>query len=92
MGYENPEHKYRLGDKSLESSPVGSEMGILADSKLNLSEQRTKEKHQRWSKELGKSCSPGFHWTLEQTPQSSSHGTKLLECKEHLDSALRHMV
>jgi len=29
---------------------------------------------------------------MEQAPQGSGHGPKLLESKEHLDRALRHMV
>jgi len=35
---------------------------------------------------LGKGSSPEAGWALEQAPQCSDHGPKLLELKEHLGS------
>ena len=40
----------------------------------------------------GKGSSPGGGWALEQAPQGSGHGPKLLEFKKHLDNALSHTV
>ena len=39
----------------------------------------------------GKGSSPGGGWALEQAPQGSGHGPKLLEFKKHSDNALRNM-
>lgn len=36
--------------------------------------------------------SPEGCWALEQAPQDSCHGLKLLEFKKHLNSSLRHRV
>ena len=40
----------------------------------------------------GKGSSPGGGWALEQAPQGSGHGPKLLEFKKRLDNALSHTV
>ena len=41
---------------------------------------------------LGTGSTPEGGWALEQAPQGSGHGPKLLEFKESLDNALRHEV
>ena len=40
----------------------------------------------------GKDTSPEGSQALEQAPQGSGHGPKLLELKKHLDHTLSHMV
>ena len=40
----------------------------------------------------GKGSSPGGGWALEQAPQGSGHGPKLLEFMKRLDNALSHTV
>ena len=40
MGQGNPEHKYRLGDQWVESSPVEKDLGVLVDKKVNMTWQR----------------------------------------------------
>ena len=37
---------------------------------------------------LGKGSSPAGGWALEQAPQGSGYGTKLLVFKKHLNNAL----
>ena len=39
LGQNNPGYTCSLGDERLESSPTDRELGALADSKLNLSQQ-----------------------------------------------------
>lgn len=39
LGRGNPGYPYRLGDKRLESSPTERDLGVLANSKLNTSQQ-----------------------------------------------------
>ena len=41
---------------------------------------------------IGKGILPEGGWELEQAPQGSDRGPKLLEFREHLDSALIQMV
>jgi len=41
---------------------------------------------------IGKGILPEGGWELEQPPQGSDRGPKLLEFREHLDSALIQMV
>jgi len=41
---------------------------------------------------LGKVSTPEGSGSMEDAPQGSGHGPKLLEFKEHLESTLRHGV
>lgn len=38
MGRDNPNHTYRLGDEMLESNTAGRVLGVLVNSKLNMSQ------------------------------------------------------
>ena len=40
----------------------------------------------------GKGSSPGSGWVLEQAPQGSSLGVKLIEFNKHLDNSLSNVV
>ncbi|KAK4805309.1 hypothetical protein QYF61_019253 [Mycteria americana] len=40
LGHSNPMQRYRRGEERLESCPVGKDLGVLVDSRLNMSQQR----------------------------------------------------
>ena len=39
LGWSNTRHKYKLGEEWLESSPAERGVGMLADSRLSMSQQ-----------------------------------------------------
>ena len=40
LGQSNAGHKYKLGEEWLESNPAERDLGVLLDSRLNMSQQR----------------------------------------------------
>lgn len=96
---------HRLWPKSLETCPTERDLGVLVDDELNVSEQCVlAAKRVNCPLGIALSCvRGGSGWVLGNGSalEGSRHGAgsqgsgrspKLLEFKDHLDSALRHRV
>lgn len=44
LGWDSLKHKYRLGSKSVEGSPIGKNFRVLVDEKLNVSQKLPDDK------------------------------------------------